>query len=108
LFRVFANLVKNAAEAGADTITIAQVAADPLVVEIRDNGSGLPQKAQDRLFTPFSGSVRSGGTGLGLAISREVLEAHGGTIELASTGPQGTVFRLNLGDPLDGLQEAAR
>ena len=108
LFRAFANLVKNAAEAGAETITIAQVAADPVVIEIRDDGSGVPQKAQDRLFTPFAGSVRAGGTGLGLAIAREVLEAHGGTIELAATGPEGTVFRLSLGDSGERNQEAAQ
>ncbi len=108
LFRVFANLVKNSAEAGAEIITIAQVAADPMVIEIRDDGSGLPQKARDRLFTPFVGSVRAGGTGLGLAIAREVLEAHGGTIELAATGPEGTVFHLSLGDCVEGPQEAAQ
>jgi len=108
LFRVFANLVRNSAEAGAQVITIAQVAADPMVIEIRDDGSGVPQRAQERLFTPFAGSVRAGGTGLGLAIAREVLEAHGGTIELAATGPEGTVFRLSLGDSAQGPQEAAR
>jgi signal transduction histidine kinase len=108
LFRAFANLVKNAAEAGAETITIAQVAADPVVIEIRDDGSGLPEKARDRLFTPFAGSARAGGTGLGLAIAREVLEAHGGTIELATTGPKGTVFRVSLGDPGHRTQKAAQ
>jgi signal transduction histidine kinase len=108
LFRVFANLVKNSAEAGAEIITIAQVATDPMVIEVRDDGSGLPQKARDRLFTPFVGSVRAGGTGLGLAIAREVLEAHGGTIELAATGPEGTVFHLSLGDCVEGPQEAAQ
>ena len=108
LFRVFANLVKNSAEAGAEVVTIAQVAADPMVIEIRDDGSGVPQKARDRLFMPFVGSVRAGGTGLGLAIAREVLEAHGGTIELAATGPEGTVFHLSLGDCVEGPQEAAQ
>ena len=68
----------------------------------------MPQKARDRLFTPFVGSVRAGGTGLGLAIAREVLEAHGGTIELAATGPEGTVFHLSLGDCVEGPQEAAQ
>lgn len=108
LFRVFANVVKNAAEAEASTVTIVQIETDPVVIEVRDDGSGLPQKAQERLFTPFAGSVRAGGTGLGLAIAREVLEAHGGTIELAGTGPEGTVFRLNLGESGDVTQEAAQ
>lgn len=108
LFRVFANLVKNAAEAGATTVTVAKVASHPIVVEVRDDGSGLPQKAKDRLFKPFSGSARAGGTGLGLAIAREVMDAHGGAIELAATGPEGSVFRLTLGELAGTTREAAQ
>ncbi|MDH3240937.1 MAG: HAMP domain-containing histidine kinase [Alphaproteobacteria bacterium] len=99
LFRVFANLVKNAAEAGAGAVTIALAGEAPVVLEVRDDGPGLPKKALENLFKPFSGSVRAGGTGLGLSIAREILDAHGGAIELASTGPEGTVFRLTLGTP---------
>jgi len=99
LFRVFANLVKNAAEAGAKTATIALVGKEPLILEVRDDGPGLPQKALENLFRPFAGSVRAGGTGLGLSIAREILNAHGGSIELARTGPDGTVFRVTLGTP---------
>lgn len=99
LFRAFANLVKNAAEAGAETITVAQVASHPLEMEIRDDGPGIPEKALEHLFKPFEGSGRSGGTGLGLAIAREVIEAHGGSLALLETGPAGTTFRLRLGEP---------
>jgi signal transduction histidine kinase len=102
LFRVFANLAKNAAEAGAATVTIACTGAAPLTLEVRDDGPGLPEKALENLFKPFSGSVRAGGTGLGLAIAREILDAHGGSIELAKTGPEGAVFRITLGTPKTG------
>ncbi len=110
LFRVFANLVKNAAEAGARTVTIALASADPLVLEVRDDGPGLAKKALENLFIPFAGSARAGGTGLGLAIAREILMAHGGGIELAGSGPEGTVFRITLGvcRPADGSAPGGR
>ncbi|MCZ6637630.1 MAG: HAMP domain-containing sensor histidine kinase [Alphaproteobacteria bacterium] len=107
LFRVFVNLVKNAAEAGAGTVTIAQVEDSPPVVEVRDDGPGIPKKAMENLFTPFAGSARAGGTGLGLSIACEVLEAHGGSIALAATGPGGTTFRLDLGNPPEGSTEVS-
>lgn len=99
LFRVFANLVKNAAEAGATTVTIALVGEMPVTLEVRDDGPGLPEKALENLFKPFAGSARAGGTGLGLAIAREILDAHGGSIELVETGPEGSVFQITLRTP---------
>lgn len=108
MFRVFANLVKNAAEAGATTVTVAMAGDDPLAVEVRDNGKGLSEKARENLFRPFEGSTRSGGAGLGLAIAREVLAAHGGAIDLASTGSEGTVFRITLGAHAEGAPKAAQ
>lgn len=63
---------------------------------MKDNGPGLPPRAQANLFKPFKGSARSGGTGLGLAIARELIRAHGGDIEMLETGATGTTFRLCL------------
>ncbi|HSA81254.1 MAG TPA: sensor histidine kinase, partial [Geminicoccaceae bacterium] len=59
-------------------------------------GKGIPSAAQAHLFEAFSGSTRPGGIGLGLPIAREIMRAHGGDIELAQTGADGTVFRLTL------------
>lgn len=99
LFRALANLVQNAVEAGAATITlVAGLEPDRRLwwLTLADDGPGLPAKAQASLFQPFSGSARSGGTGLGLAIAREIVEAHRGRILLVSTGPEGTVFRIEM------------
>lgn len=97
LFRVFANLIGNAAEAGAKRVAVAAVVAqDMLVVTVSDNGTGMPDEVKDTLFTPFARSSRPGGSGLGLAIVREILRAHGGDILLAASGPKGTSFRLRL------------
>ena len=97
LYRVFANLARNAVEAGADAIRVSAANGhDSVAIDIIDNGPGLPQRAQQSLFQAFAGSARVGGTGLGLAIARDVMRAHGGDIVLVSTGESGTQFRLTL------------
>lgn len=97
LFRVLSNLVRNAYEAGADTVTVeAGLEGGTVVIDIADDGPGLPAKVRETLFQPFSGSGHVGGTGLGLSIARDLTRGHGGDIELVRTGPGGTVFRLIL------------
>jgi signal transduction histidine kinase len=100
LFRVLMNLGRNAVQAlsdGGGLISVgAWPAGDDLVIEIADTGKGIASTAQAHLFEAFSGSTRPGGIGLGLPIAREIMRAHGGDIELAHTGADGTVFRLTL------------
>jgi len=99
LYRIAANLIRNAAEALAQAAT-----PDPLIrislaggaLHFSDNGPGLPEKARANLFRPFAGSSRTNGTGLGLVIAHELAEALGGELALAETGGAGTVFRLSL------------
>jgi signal transduction histidine kinase len=101
LYRVLQNLVRNAAEAGAQNVVIrAAERDDGLEIEVADDGPGLPPKARDNLFRAFVGSARPGGTGLGLAISRELMRGHGGDIALVDSTGSGTVFSLTL--PRDG------
>ena len=100
LFRALQNLALNAIEAGARRVTVRAREADAAtLVEIADDGPGLPPKARDNLFRPFAGSARPGGTGLGLAIAREVMRAHGGDVTLAESTAAGTVFVLTLPAP---------
>jgi len=98
VYRVFANLGRNAFEAGARQVTVqALETLDPGVsIETSDDGPGLARAAREGLFEPFKGSARKGGTGLGLVIVRDVMRAHGGDIMLAQTGDAGTVFRLTF------------
>ena len=102
LHRVLSNLVRNARQAigasGQDgTIRISgRDTAEGWCIEVRDTGPGLPKKALDHLFKPFHGSARKGGTGLGLAICAELVRGHGGRLDLAHTGPEGTTFRITL------------
>jgi signal transduction histidine kinase len=97
ILRVLSNLGKNAIEAGATRVRFAaSETADSVEIEVADNGPGLPPRARERLFQPFSASARPGGTGLGLAIARDLVRAHGGDIRLVSSTAEGTVFRLTL------------
>jgi signal transduction histidine kinase len=97
LYRVLFNVCRNAFEAGAQHVTVVGHQAEAEVtIEIADDGPGLPPKARDNLFQPFTGSARLGGTGLGLAIARELMRAHGGDITLVESTAKGTIFRLAL------------
>jgi signal transduction histidine kinase len=94
-FRILTNLLRNAAEAGADTISVSAKSNGRLVeIDIVDDGPGLPPRAREKLFRPFEGSARAGGTGLGLAIARELVRGHGGDLTLVETDKDGTRFRI--------------
>lgn len=98
LRQVLANLLANAAQAGARTVEIHAAAEGGQVrMKVRDDGPGIPPDVRARLFDPFT-TGREGGTGLGLAVSRRIVERHGGTLALA--GPDGaasgTTFELRL------------
>jgi signal transduction histidine kinase len=103
LHRILVNLLRNAREAveasGRGTGRV-QASASRVsgVVSLRlsDDGPGLPERVQRRLFQPFAGSGRPEGAGLGLAISRELAGLNGGELVLVETGPGGTTFELRL------------
>jgi signal transduction histidine kinase len=96
MFRILVNLLRNAAEAGARNVRVSVRGTGPYVLDVQDDGPGLPESVRANLFCAFAASVQGGGTGLGLAIARDLMVAHGGTIELLETGPTGTTFRLTL------------
>jgi len=106
LYRVFANLFSNAAEAMADHGGLVAVRAwreaGRVVVEVADTGPGLPAAVREHLFEAFVGTGRPGGTGLGLHIARDVARRHGGDLVLERTGADGTAFRLFLKEPAQG------
>lgn len=108
LERVFYNLILNACQAiapapGRVDVKIAEL---PQRVEIRisDNGPGIPEHLREKIFEPFVSHAKEHGIGLGLTIVQKLVEQHGGTIELESSSPGGTTFRVVL--PLDSAPEA--
>jgi hypothetical protein len=71
------------------------------VIEVSDNGPGIPPAELPRIFDRFYrgtnvGEARASGSGLGLAIARSIVEMHGGFIEVASVLGEGAVFRVVL------------
>ncbi|MCB1369833.1 MAG: sensor histidine kinase, partial [Rhodobacteraceae bacterium] len=66
---------------------------------VADTGPGLPPKARENLFRPFSGGVRQGGTGLGLVIAAELVKGHGGSLTLDETAREGTTFVVDIPAP---------
>ncbi len=107
LFRVLMNLVRNAVQALADApagldgrapgeVRITARREGPAtVIEVADDGPGVPARAREHLFEPFRASMRPGGTGLGLPIARELVRAHGGDIELVESR-RGALFRVTI------------
>jgi len=96
LFQVFTNILRNAVEATTEggTITISSQAVTEcgeqgVLIEVRDNGVGIPPDLQGKLFTPFVSTKGDAGTGLGLWVSRSFVERHGGTIRVSSRNDSG-------------------
>ena len=77
-----------------------------VVIEIRDDGPGIPPEIRERLFEPFfSTKGAGGGTGLGLSICRRIVSEHGGSIRVDSSHGAGTSFTVRL--PVSGGDRAA-
>lgn len=105
LQQILLNLVRNAQEAGARTLTLRtrvehglrwgdRVLRMALRLDVIDDGPGVPASLRDTLFQPLV-SGRADGSGLGLALSREIAREHGGELRYASR-PGETVFSLYL------------
>ncbi|MGM7643747.1 HAMP domain-containing sensor histidine kinase [Nocardia sp. JW2] len=91
LHQVLFNLLDNAARhgpAGGEVHVTARAGVDTVVLEIQDDGPGIPEADRATVFDRFTrgGRTDGGGTGLGLAIARWVVDLHGGTIAVADPG----------------------
>lgn len=100
LRQVFDNLVANALRhAGGDDPVKVQltVVRDAVEVAVSDNGSGIPREELARIFElGVRLDSENAGSGLGLALSRAIVDAHGGTLEVASTPGEGSTFTVVL------------
>jgi two-component system, NtrC family, sensor kinase len=104
--QVLLNLLVNAAKAGAKRVQIAGRAEGPRpILEVRDDGRGLPKDAAARLFEPFFTTSSSGeGTGLGLALCHATMERFGGSIAAGENPGGGTVFTLRFAPWQEGTR----
>jgi signal transduction histidine kinase len=106
--QVIMNLVGNAIDASHDGGQVRiQTHADhhDAIIEVRDNGSGIPQAIREKIFDPFFTTKPPGeGTGLGLSISYGIVHDHGGSIEVESEEGRGSTFRVKL--PIKAIKSA--
>ena len=77
-----------------------------MVLEVEDDGPGIPAEALPHIFEPFF-TTKGGGTGLGLPIAQQIVERHHGRLEVETSQGRGTVFRIRLSRKLGRLALAA-
>jgi signal transduction histidine kinase len=111
--RVILNLINNAFYAVNERRKIEGASYEPVVrvstkksengieIKLADNGTGIPQKAMDKIFQPFFTTKPTGqGTGLGLSLSYDIItKVHGGTLTVETKENEGTAFIINLPNP---------
>jgi PAS domain S-box-containing protein len=118
LLNVLANAIKYNRPGGRVQVSCDRIPGEGyekrIAIRVKDTGRGIAEERRDQLFTPFSrlGAEQSEveGTGLGLALSQRLTEAMDGALTLESTGPEGSVFRIELptaADPLHRLEAPA-
>ena len=102
---VFLNLFRNAMNIlpHGGKVAVEAVSPDPgwVRISITDNGPGIPEGMQERIFTPFF-TTSSVGTGLGLAIAARIIQDHGGHIVVDSAPGKGTTFHIELKAAAEG------
>jgi two-component system phosphate regulon sensor histidine kinase PhoR len=104
LEQAIVNLIDNAVKYSPPNKVVRVVARserENLVIEVRDQGIGIPARDLPRVFERFyrvdkARSRELGGTGLGLAIVRHIAMAHGGTVSVESWEGEGSTFRITL------------
>ena len=99
--QVLLNLIVNSANAcrnmekGRILLRAEKLPEAAMVLEVVDNGHGIPKNFREKIFEPFF-TTRETGTGLGLAIVRQIVHSHDGQISLRGCQPQGTIFSVRL------------
>ncbi len=107
--RVILNLIKNAFDAMRDKISMVgsnykakleirtKNLTDRILVEVEDNGPGVPEELRDKLLMPFFTTKKgTEGTGLGLSITHDIIKSHLGTLKIESEVGEFTRFRIEL------------
>lgn len=98
--RIFTNLIQNAIQAIDDTkggkVTVSYEQKEKsVVIKVQDNGSGIPDQMQEKLFLPYF-TTKSSGTGLGLPMTKNMVEHSNGTIWFTTIENEGSTFFVQL------------
>jgi signal transduction histidine kinase len=74
-----------------------KIVGDKVLISVKDNGPGIPQKILDKIFQPFFTTKPTGqGTGLGLSLSYDIIKAHGGELKVETKEGEGSEFIITL------------
>lgn len=99
--QVLINLIINSRQAlegtqnGEIKLTATLDDKGKILIQVSDNGTGIPEDIQEKIFIPFF-STKKNGSGIGLSLSRQIIRAHGGTIRVNSVQGKETVFSLRF------------
>lgn len=99
LSQVFLNLLKNAMQAlegrtdGVISLRVSQT--EHILIEIADNGIGIPEELQEKVFIPFF-TTKSEGTGIGLSLCKQIIRQHQGHLSIGISQPGKTIFIIKL------------
>jgi signal transduction histidine kinase len=103
LTRALTNIVENGVKAGSAVVTHLRALNEGGVqIDVSDDGPGIPHSLRQMVFEPFfkidgaRATAERSGFGLGLSIARDVVEGHGGRIDLVDRAPEGLTFRISL------------
>lgn len=97
LMNILINAIQAIKDEGEILITTDTIKDEKVLIEIKDNGQGIPEEKLKRIFDPFFTTKKVGeGTGLGLSISYGIIKEHGGEIEVESILGNGTIFKIIL------------
>ena len=109
LEQVFLNLMKNSIEAMGNKGTISiqtRLSGDRVEITVADDGCGIPEKDNDKIFSPFY-TTKSHGTGLGLGISKRIIDEHeGSSLSVKSEEGKGTTFKIILPIYREALEDS--
>ena len=96
--KTLAPVVTPAAVKYEPTVSVAtKIVADKVLISVKDNGNGIPQKILDKIFQPFFTTKPAGqGTGLGLSMSYDIIKAHGGELKVETKEGEGSEFIVLL------------
>jgi len=83
---VIDNVINNAVDSGGDASVLVKDSGHYFVLEVSDNGQGIPESVLDRIFDPFF-TTKDRGTGLGLSVVKQLLEASGGWVRIKNSNP---------------------
>ncbi len=94
LFNLGLNAIQAVGENGRIQIVTQKISASEAVIEVRDDGPGVPPERRQEIFKPYF-TTNQKGTGLGLAVVQQIVLAHGWEIECLPNNPKGAIFRIS-------------